>query len=236
VGATTGTHRLAVLGTLVALATSACETEPPTVRLVLRVERDVAAQLKWVEVSVTTSVTTTAGDWMFCHPCTRVFSSPDFDFTSPIIIDYIRGADGAGVGYDRAWYIIRYALGSSWEGHRYHWIDFPESGLASTEVVLTTSCLLVDCLPEEDCIGGRPCRDPGLPIQVVAGDWMDQPCARDCGLPEVDADADADADAGADADADAHSDVDTFADSDTMVDGDVGTSDADSARLDDGGP
>jgi hypothetical protein len=236
VGATTGTHRLAVLGTLVALATSACATEPPTVRLVLRVEREVAAQLKWVEVSVTTSVTTTAGDWMFCQPCTRVFSSPDFDFMSPIVVDYIRGAGGAMVGYDRAWYIIRYALGSDWEGRRYHWLDFPESGLASTEVVLTASCLLVDCEAGRDCIGSRTCRDPGLPSQVVAGDWMDQPCATDCGLPEVDADADADTGADSDADAGADADADSPVDSDTRVDGDVETSDADSAPLDDGGP
>jgi hypothetical protein len=226
VGATTGTHRLAVLGALAALTTAACETEPSVAQLVLRVEPEVAARLVSVQVMVTATAPTAAGENVICTPCTRVFTPADHDFTRPLVIDFIRG----NPRYKVAWFIINYDTGGAQPGRLYHWINFPESGVASSATVITASCLDAVCLDEAlDCLVGPECRDPNLPVVVRDRLWGSVPCATDCNLPEPDADADADADVVAD------SDVDTVVDSDAGADGDTEASDTGEVSPDDGG-
>jgi hypothetical protein len=226
VGATIGTHRLAVLGALAALTASACETEPSTAQLVLRVEPAVAARLVSVEVMVTATAPTPAGENVICVPCTRVFTPEDHDFARPLVVDFVRG----NPNYKVAWFIINYDTGGTQPGRLYHWIDFPESGVASSATVLTAGCLDVSC-PDlaTDCLVGPACRDPDLPLAVRDRAWGGSAlCATDCGLPELDADADADVVA--------DSDVDAVVDSDTLEAGETETSDAVDVLPDVAGP
>ncbi|MBN1773547.1 MAG: hypothetical protein JXB32_19955 [Deltaproteobacteria bacterium] len=200
----------------------ACESEPPTVQLVIRADDTTTAWLLDVTVRVTALIRTTGGDVVLCIPCERTFHPNDGGAADrfPLVVDFVRHA----TPYQEAWFVVTYRSevgpGFITTGRLYHRMTWPDEGVASHTVEIQQRCLTTACTPGWHCIDGT-CHlsVPEVPPEILDEAWGTRPCSDSCSGPAADADADTGAEArlDADADADAPAEIPTEADSPTDV-------------------